>query len=552
MANNNLNVNSSSQLVNASANNLILGTTNQTFNSFYSQFLINMQQTSIWTTLAPTGVGSTLLGDFATLAVACNFYTASRLAEAFIDTAQSALSVYTLVNLLGGTILGNSPSFSEISYTSLNTDPITIPAFSTFSINGGIFYNAVNVTLNSQIGSTIGTGTFILTEGNPVFFTATSTGNPNQTYYLSSGYMSSAEATTVTIINGNQENQWTQVESLWLDGFTYNVNPVSQVTTTTPLPVFQAKLYATGSIQVIFGDGIRGIIPPTGNTIQIISYNATGGTLNANASLNSLFQVTVSSVSNDNADLLTQIATVNMSTASIQGGLPAPSPNIYKTTAPAQFADSGRFVSDQDYEAGLLDFTYDNVRPILAASVYGEKDISPGNAALANSIVAVIVTYPILLASQDFTSVLSDYLGTYGVFALADIVPADFVEFDYFNVNVTRLDISLTADQIITLVQTALENLLGVWRATSYTTAVGSSTTTTSVPYNIYGANSDLIGASWYISEFYNAISTVLGVNQVQIQYSYLGLTSDFSLDYTQYLAITLDRINISVTNSFA
>lgn len=536
LATNTLNVNTAGLITNTSASFIQIPTTAQSFESFYNAFQTAIQQTNVWTILANSGIGSQIQSNFASLGTACQFYSNRSLQESFIDTAQSQLSVYAAVNLLGGTIYGNSPSVCSVSYNATQlTQLVAIPAYSTFNVNGGNFHNPEEITIDA--GST---GNFTLVEGEAVNLTVTSDGTPNQVYYVSNGYKANRNV-FVTVADGSVVTAWSRVDSLWLDGYEYQNNPNTGQPQTIALPVFQSVLYTNGQVQVNFGDGKRGIIPPLNNQISITAYECSGGTLNAN--FNTPQSVTLVSLSNNNESELAVIqANVSFNTSRIVDGSQRQNVNIYKQVAPARFASNERYVSPQDYAAALLSFQFGNSRIIKACRVVGERNIQPGNVALANLGIAILVAEDYVFQNPDITTALSLEFSQKGTFALIDFVPATYVEFDSITITVLRNNVLYTQAELVTIVQNTLIELLGVFKSID-----------TDGNWNITQAQNDLIGASWYLSQFYNNIKNAIGTNECLIDYSYQGITSNFSLDYFEYLAIdfTSSSVNIIVVDDF-
>jgi hypothetical protein len=95
---------------------------------------------------------------------------------------------------------------------------------------------------------------------------------------------------------------------------------------------------------------------------------------------------------------------------------------------------------------------------------------------------------------------------------------------------------NLTKTQILNNIQIVLTNLVGAYLDD-----------TTNGIVNIDNATSDLLGATWDISDFYKAIIPVIAGNAVTLNYNYNGITDNFTLEYAQYLY--LDFLNgVSIT----
>jgi len=497
----------------------------QSFNQFYNAFQQALAQSKTWSVLQDSGVGSQLLSNMATLGVACEYFTQRRLQEAFIDTAQSPVSIYESVNLLGGSIIGKVPANAVVTATNASTTTILVlDRYTTFAINGGTFYTASQITIQPQ--ETI---SFIVVEGKPNLTTVTGADIPNQTFYVSSNYACNnfvqvqVQATTASpLLN------WTQVSNLWLEGSTYTIAPLTGNATVTPLPVYQSSLYPNGQVQVMFGDGSNGQRPL--GTIYITAYEASGGAYNITGAQK------VALATYYGANTSTELASLSMVTSSqgVFGGAGQPSTDIYKLNTSARFATNDRFVTTQDFQAGALSFQLGNLYPIKACRALGERDIYPGAAALAN-----VVTLVLLMYAADYNSVFmtafSDYMSSKGVFCIINPILATPVTFDSFKLTVSMKNSNLTQTQLRNNIQVALQQLVG-----AYINSTGGGIV-------LDGVTNASLGEEWDISDFYKTLIPVLEGNAVVIDYSYNGINANFKLDYFQYLYIDFTA-NFQVT----
>lgn len=487
----------------------------QSFSEFYNAFRQALSQTKTWSILQDAGVGSQLLSNLATLGVSCEYFTQRRLQEAFIDTAQSPLSIYEGVNLLGGTIIGNIPSSATVMAVNGGATPVVLDAYTTFTINGGVFYNPTTTTIAAY-----GSVSFPVIEGNPVQTTVQGADIANQIFYVSNNYKCNNLVTvTVQAASDSIPATWSKVDNMWLDGSFREINPITQQQTNIPLTVYQSTLYPTGQVQITFGDGVNGQRPQ--GSILITAYEASGGAYN----LSGVQQVIISTY--DGSNSATELGLVSLSTTSVGviGGSPKPSTEIYKVNASARFATNDRFVTAQDFEAGAITFHIGNLFPIKAVRALGERDLYPGASSLANVVTLVLVMY-----DDDFNvaflDLFSSYIESKGVFCVVNPVKALPVTFNNFNITVSIQNANLTEAQIASNIKSALINLIGAYKDSSSTTI------------NIDAVSSTSLGRTWYLSEFYKAIISVIEGNQVVIDYSYEGINADFTIGYAEYIFI--------------
>lgn len=502
-------------------------TSSISYEQFYQAFQQALSQTSTWSVLQDAGVGSQLLSNLAALGVSCEYYTERRLQEAFIETAQSPVSIYEGVNLLGGSIQGVVPAQAVVvASNSSSSVTIVLEKYTTLSINGGVFYLTQQITVPPSSSVT-----YIVVEGEPTVTTVQSSGAENQVFYVSSNYKCNnflnvqVQATTNSPLL-----LWSPVQNLWLEGSERFINPIDNAVVNTPLPVYQSQVYPNGQCAVYFGDGANGQIPK--GSIQITSYQASGGAYN----LAGVLPVTILTYEgvNTQAELASNL-TMETTTAGVFGGAPQKPASTYKTNPSLVFAANDRFVTASDFQAGAVDFTIGTAYPVKGCRALGERDLYPGNAALANTVVLILLMYQADYNSN-FLNLFSDYMSKNGVFSIISPSLAQAVTFNTFNVVITMRNANLTKTQILNNIQVVLTNLVGAYLSS-----------TTSGIVNIDNATSDLLGATWDISDFYKAIIPVIADNAVTINYNYNGITDNFTLEYAQYLY--LDFINgVSIT----
>lgn len=492
-------------------------TNSTSFPQFYNAFQQSLNKTRAWAMIQDSAIGNQLLSNLATLAVSCEYYTQRRLQEAFIDTAQSPISIYEGVYLLGGSIQGNVPSNAVVVATNSSLIPIVLDKYTTLSIGSGVFYLSEQITINARE-----TVSFIAIEGNPQVTTVDSSNLPNQTYYVSSGYKCNNFVQVKTnAASASPPLSWSQVANLWLEGSIRTINPVSGDINSVPLPVYQSSLYPTGQVQIRFGDGVNGIIPE--GSITITAYEVSGGTLNSTG----IKDVTILTYYGSNTSSELEFLSMVTTTKGIFGGAPQPSIDIYKKNTSARFATNDRFVTAQDFQTGALDFQIGNLYPIKACKALGERDIYSGASALANVVTLVLVMYNEDY-TQNFMDLFSTYMATKGVFCIISPVLAVPVTFNFFNLNITLNNSSLTRTEIKQNVMTVLQSLVASYKQSADDEVI-----------NIDNMNNSKLGKSWALSEFYARLIPVIGSgNTLVIDYSYQGINTDFTLEYLQYLYI--------------
>jgi len=170
---------------------------------------------------------------------------------------------------------------------------------------------------------------------------ATSDGKPSQVYPLSSGPL--LEGTLLVLVNGAE---YTEVSSLVEYG--------------TGDKVFTRAISEDGDTVLTFGDGVYGVIPPTGSTI-LATYKIGTGT-DAQLPPEAVNQILSTSDGSEVSGYLTGAACLNL--AKVSGAGPRQTLDNAKQSLPAAVAANNRGVSLDDYAALVVK----NVPGVLRAS----------------------------------------------------------------------------------------------------------------------------------------------------------------------------------------
>ena len=301
-----------------------------------------LQTSAVWKDIIPASTGEILIKFVAGVGAYSQYSIERHVQECFFDTAKSPQNILTLARTLGVRIKRKSPARVTAIITRPNiVATYGIPQYTDFVINNRHFYNEDTITIPAGTASL----EVNLVEGNPTVHNFTSSGQAWQKFYVGSGFRSSDSLVRVLV----NDVEWESVgSSIWNADALY---------TGDPAPQFSESTTAAGRVEVTFGNGVVGSIPPSGANIKIIDY-AVGGSLSNNA---------VSGLSgNTTFDTTLKLIT----TSPISGADDEPAASLY-TRAGAKVGRSlGRYVSRSDYESNLI--FYPNVVDIR---VVGEHEV---------------------------------------------------------------------------------------------------------------------------------------------------------------------------------
>jgi uncharacterized phage protein gp47/JayE len=234
-----------------------------------------------WQADDPSDIGVALLEAFAYMGDVANYYIDRAANETFIDTATQRQTLLNLANLYGYRPSGPTPAVVDVTFTNRGVAPIAIPVgtqviaplqygdyaevfFETTKAATALAPNA-SVTLPAVEGKTVNTDRPDLidpTTNTPLpVVIGTSGGLPNQIFYLpDTGVVDGTVRAYVG--QGAAFAEWIFVDSLIEWGPTDTV--------------FTTEVNADGSSSIVFGDGVNGSIPRTGQLVSS-SYKVSEG-----------------------------------------------------------------------------------------------------------------------------------------------------------------------------------------------------------------------------------------------------------------------------------
>lgn len=304
----------------------------------------------------PSDTATALVNVLAAYGSMMNYFFASAMANCYTDSAFSDTGIRQLAKTLGNRLHGNEPAqtFITIKKNNLQAKDISIPAYSSFTINNKKFFNpsAVILSATNPVVTQVP-----LIQGEIVSVDKVTSGIAGEKLYFSSDYKASMNYTTVTV----GESQWEIVDSF----LPYDENYVED---TSEMDKVVLETEADGRCYIKFGDGVLGTLPANGTAVNI-KYVSNDGELGNVPQVNLECTLTtplvyVNSLNNQEALDITAYTT-----STIYGGFGKQSIETLRLTSPQVFASGHRAIRRNDYVSLLL-----NQCGYLTASVWGEYE----------------------------------------------------------------------------------------------------------------------------------------------------------------------------------
>jgi hypothetical protein len=226
-----------------------------------------------WTDRDPSDFGMLLVDLWAYSADVLHYYIDRAAGEAFLPTAQQRESVLAIANLLDYTPRGRSGAFAELTLTNSTNADVVIPALTEFVArhDGKTYFcyteNGGTVPALSSVVISVYEGALVQNES-----LAVSNGRPGQRFSLfQRGVVDRSIVVTVDEGDG-APRQYRRVPSL--------------AAADTGERVFYTNTAADGTTEVVFGNAVNGLIPPSGSPITA-TYSYSSG-LEGNLPQNSI------------------------------------------------------------------------------------------------------------------------------------------------------------------------------------------------------------------------------------------------------------------------
>ena len=459
------------------------------------QAILNASPDPAWNLTTPTSTGQTLLSMIATAQAFNQFSVERSLHESMLDFAQLPSSIYTISRMLGIRIARKQPANCSVTFTlpTSYTNSLTIPAYSSFGINGQNYFNRNQITFPANTTSQ----TIMLYQGSVSTLTFTSSGQPRQVFALGNSDFTISDADISCTVN-NIAYTPTEFITFYAKGL-WEYGPSDNV--------FYSTTDALGNAQIVFGDGNYGAIPAV-NAPIVFTYAVT---LGAAGNVDNTGQVFSYNLLYNNAYV--QIGGVVQGPS--QGGLDEREPSEYAIISPASYSAKLRPSTTSDYKVFALNYPNGGV---IDAYVEGQQSYAPGN---LNFMMTLRVT---LLPVSGTTITFSDFVNW--------ITPYSFANAQFISNAAAPVTLNISANVFCTDVipLDTLENLITVNLNSYFTPRAGY------LGYSVYMTditslmlNSDLNG----------------NIQYVQL----IAPTTDQILTNYQYLVLGTVSLNMQVSN---
>jgi uncharacterized phage protein gp47/JayE len=308
-----------------------------------------------WNQASEGDFGVALVEMFGYMGDILSFYGDRISQEAYLPTATQRLSLLNIAQLLGYTVSNGTPATGTVTFTNSGSTAVTIPqgtqvatAFSTATDSPIIYETNAVATCNGNGG----TVTVAVTQGitNSLVPIGTTSGLPGQTLQLPmTDVIDGSVSIFVQTVSGNQ--QWTQVQYLVDSG------PNDMV--------WSSFVDANGLTNIVFGDGVNGLIPSVGLTVWATFRVGAGAAGNQSAGVVGNIVTAIDGLS------IAQNADGSYQSSAMSGGADPESNDQIRANAPASFQTQNRAVSPQDFQALVL-----SVPGVTTASVVANHSTS--------------------------------------------------------------------------------------------------------------------------------------------------------------------------------
>lgn len=259
-------------------------------------------------------------------------------------------------------------------------NPLSVPSYSVFDIDGSQYFNRTNFTLEPSVESL----DVILYEGEVRQEVGLANASGFQVVELAPDQFTLSEFDLEVMqvdTNTNTTVLWSKIdEGLWAYG-------------PTDLVYFD-RTNGRGITEIIFGDGVNGAKVP-GSTPILFRYAVTSGALaNRNDIGAKVNGVTFSELE-------------GVTTSTISGGADEKSAEIYGTIAPQIFNAKSRIVTPSEYRAHLLN--YPNISDVI---IKAQKDIAPDDLKWMNIIrFCILPTSGSIFSDVEWADLLTYFKG---------------------------------------------------------------------------------------------------------------------------------------------
>lgn len=319
-----------------------LSTIQPDYEQINNQLTAYLSNKESWASTGNSKTGTLLIEAISAVGALDQYSIWAAVNETTLENAVLEDSIYTNNIFLGNHISRATPAHCQVSIqnTNYNQPYLEIPKFTQFSVEGVDYFNREPIVFDNQNMQQ----TVTLHQGTIKNISFTSDGSDLQEYLIESDNPFEISDEDILCYVGNTEYTKT-TEAI----FTYESYST----------IFYENSTAQGNVKVLFGDGVYGAVPSSGESILFI-YAVTTGSAGNNASVNQ--QVSCS----DFTDVIGETIT------NPNGGDDARDISYYQKLGSQSAAANNRGISREDMHALLCRYP-----GIIDGHVYCQAEIAP-------------------------------------------------------------------------------------------------------------------------------------------------------------------------------
>jgi hypothetical protein len=392
-----------------------------------------------WTDRDSSDFGMMLLDLWAFAADSLHFYMDRAAGEAFLETATQRESVQAFARLFDYTPQTRTSSRGTITVRNDSTDGVTVNRYAEFvARNDDRSY--ICYSLTSASVAPLSSVVISAAQGDPILdetLSSISNGTPSQRYSLSvpGAVVSSIEVFVVE------------------DG----INPVQYFrvprmsTARSSERVFEIDILADNTVDIVFGDFINGLIPPTGSRIYV-NYVVSSGT-DGNLPANSVVGFASSVGPN----------IVVTASSAFTGAVNDEGINLVKANIPSAIAAQERAVTRSDFVNLATSLTN-----VAKASISYEPTLVTGASATGGSVTIYAQPYRSdyvrstdteQIVPEDVRQEVVDFIQPLSMLGVT-VVAAETIEWEPIDVSITvNVNARSVSSAVVQAVQLNIENL---------------------------------------------------------------------------------------------
>lgn len=277
-----------------------------------------------WTDRDPSDFGMLMVDLWAYMGDVLHYYVDRSASESYLPTATQRESVLALANMLDYRPRSRQAAAGSVTLSNTSSSSVVIPAKTAFTaVYDGKTYqlytpNGATLTAGGSASVEVYEGVYVEEES-----LGSSTGSTGQRFTLRNEGVDVSTVSVVVYEDGVNPRSYRRVDRL--------------TSVTSQARAFEPRVTADGYVDVIFGNGVYGVVPPSGSTITANYLYCSG--FNGNLPANSVIGFTES----------TPAGVVITSSTALSGGVDDESVDSLKTTVPSVVSAQDRAVTEADY-----------------------------------------------------------------------------------------------------------------------------------------------------------------------------------------------------------